>query len=361
MSCGSASNYTCPDQLCCSVHGWCGSSENYCLDGCQPDFGNCGSKWMPTPGASTGGPLPTSIDGQCGPGVGICPSGQCCSPSGWCGITTAYCASPDCQTGYGTCDADATPRGLNTSAIRRYKLGKVPYGEAIYGCKDPGHVAMTFDDGPYLYTDDLLNILAEHGAKATFFVTGNNLGKGEIDSLDKPWRQYITKAYAAGHQIASHSWSHANFDELTPWEQKRDLYKNEMALVNIIGKFPAYFRPPYSACGDICLATLEQLGYHVIYFDFDTEDYLHSTADTIQQSKDIVKAYFGGRDSKLSDTLSIQHDIHYQTVYNLTEYSLQIMQQKGYKLVTVGECLGDPKSNWYRSWPDKPKARSKVK
>ncbi|KAK9256877.1 hypothetical protein V1507DRAFT_381771 [Lipomyces tetrasporus] len=355
MSCGSASNYTCPDQLCCSSHGWCGNNKDYCLDGCQPDYGNCGSRWMPTPVASASEPLPTSTDGQCGPGVGICTSGQCCSPAGWCGTGTQYCASPDCQTGYGRCDADASPRGLNTSAVPRYKLGKIPYGQPIYACKDPGHVAMTFDDGPYLYTNDLLNILEKYGAKATFFVTGNNLGKGEIDSFVKPWRNYITKAYTAGHQIASHSWSHANFDQLTPWEQKRELYKNEMALVNIIGKFPTYFRPPYSACGDVCLATLKQLGYHVIYFDFDTEDYLHSARDTIQQSKDIVKSFFDGRDATTSDTLSIQHDIHYQTVYNLTEYSLKIMTRKGYKMVTVGECLGDPKSYWYRSWPEKRK------
>lgn len=45
----------------------------------------------------------------------------------------------------------------------------------------------------------------------------------------------------------------------------------------------------------------------------------------------------------------IGHDIHNQTANVLVEYMLQGLQAKGYKAVTVGECLGDPKANWYRT------------
>ncbi|KAK9367063.1 hypothetical protein V1509DRAFT_654166 [Lipomyces kononenkoae] len=344
MSCGLPNKYACPNELCCSSQGWCGNSNDHCLDGCQLDYGNCGSNWVPTVGA-----LQASIGGQCGPGIAICSSGQCCSRAGWCGSTTSHCAAPGCQPGYGTCDADDVPSGRNTSQIRRNRIGNVPYGQAIYSCRDPGHVAMTFDDGPYLYTGDLLDILDEHDVKATFFVTGNNLGKGAIDSETMPWREYITKAYEAGHQIGSHSWSHPNFDALTAWEQRVELYKNEMALVNILGMFPTYFRPPYGFCGALCLATSGELGYHVIIFDLDTKDYLHDSPDTIQQSKDIVKSFFDVRDWTTDHSVSIQHDVHYQTVYNLTEYSIEFIKEMGYEFVTVGECLGDPERNWYRS------------
>lgn len=47
--------------------------------------------------------------------------------------------------------------------------------------------------------------------------------------------------------------------------------------------------------------------------------------------------------------LHIEHDIHYETVYNLTDYILSSLFAHGYKSVTVGECLGDPKENWYRT------------
>jgi peptidoglycan/xylan/chitin deacetylase (PgdA/CDA1 family) len=48
-------------------------------------------------------------------------------------------------------------------------------------CKNDKQIALTFDDGPFNFTMHLLDVLASYGAKATFFVTGNNMGKGQID------------------------------------------------------------------------------------------------------------------------------------------------------------------------------------
>ncbi len=47
--------------------------------------------------------------------------------------------------------------------------------------------------------------------------------------------------------------------------------------------------------------------------------------------------------------LVIAHDIYEQTVYNLTDFMLDTLLSKGYRPVTVGECLGDPVENWYIS------------
>lgn len=58
------------------------------------------------------------------------------------------------------------------------------------------------------------------------------------------------------------------------------------------------------------------------------------------------------RSSPSSDSfLQIEHDIHSQVVYNLTDYILTSLFSYGYESVTVGECLGDPPSNWYRAGP----------
>jgi peptidoglycan/xylan/chitin deacetylase (PgdA/CDA1 family) len=80
---------------------------------------------------------------------------------------------------FGTgCDANVIPGGLNTSSIPRPKTGTVLYGSTgIYDCQKPGDVALTFDDGPYIYTMKILDLLDQYGAKATFFITGNNNGK----------------------------------------------------------------------------------------------------------------------------------------------------------------------------------------
>jgi hypothetical protein len=72
----------------------------------------------------------------CGPGVGSCAAGLCCSAAGHCGTGPDYCAAPDCLINYGpACDANATPPGASTSSVPRTKLGSVLYGGAgVYDC-----------------------------------------------------------------------------------------------------------------------------------------------------------------------------------------------------------------------------------
>ncbi|TKA63406.1 hypothetical protein B0A49_07458, partial [Cryomyces minteri] len=252
------------------------------------------------------------------------------------------------------CDDNTVPPGTSTSTIARPLLGSVPYGgPGIYDCTVPGTIAITYDDGPYIYTDHVLDVLKSYNAKATFFITGNNNGKGEIDNTANPWATTIKRAYADGHQIASHTWTHPFLSSLTSAQRKQQMYSNEMALRNILGFFPTYMRPPYSDCtrASGCEADMKALGYHITYFDVDTVDYNNDSPTLIQNAKNNFAKGIAAGSSSTADYLVIGHDIHYQTVYNLTAYMLDTLLAKGYKPVTVGECLGDPQANWYRSAP----------
>jgi hypothetical protein len=86
---------------------------------------------------------------------------------------------------------------------------------------------------------------------------------------------------------------------------------------------------------------MEQLGYHIIYFDLDTEDTVYSG------SAEVPISIF---DRSLASTsrLVISHDIQPQTATVLTEHMLKGIQAAGLKAVTVGECLNEPPENWYR-------------
>ena len=131
------------------------------------------------------------------------------------------------------------------------------------------------------------------------------------------------------------------------------MWKNEMALRNILGFFPTYMRPPYSSCTaeSGCESDLGDLGYHITYFDVDTDDYDQDSTTLIQNSKNWFTGNITARGATAagSDWLVIGHDIHYQTAYNLTDYMLSTLTTLGYKAVTLGECLGDPSTNWYRA------------
>lgn len=129
-------------------------------------------------------------------------------------------------------------------------------------------MALTFDDGPYIYTSHILDLLDQYNAKATFFITGNNINKGHIDDTSLAWPALIKRMYDGGHQIASHTWSHSDLCKITSAQRKNEMWKNEMALRNIIGVIPTYMRPPYSSCTEECgcEADLEELGYHITHF-----------------------------------------------------------------------------------------------
>lgn len=110
-------------------------------------------------------------------------------------------------------------------------------------------------------------------------------------------------------------------------------------------------RPPYSQCDQAsgCWTDLENLGYHRVYFDLDTTDYLNPLPTQIQNAKDTVRQALSVTAADgYANYLSIQHDIVEQSVTNLTSYYYGLIQAKGWRGVPVGTCLNDPEANWYR-------------
>ncbi|KAH6574420.1 hypothetical protein BASA62_002447 [Batrachochytrium salamandrivorans] len=95
--CGGGSGFGCKPGQCCSKHNYCGSTNEHCGLGCQPDVALC-DPLSPLTG------LKVSPDGTCGRGTNFkCGKGQCCSQYNRCGTTEKHCGT-DCQMAYGTCN-----------------------------------------------------------------------------------------------------------------------------------------------------------------------------------------------------------------------------------------------------------------
>ncbi|EXJ91022.1 hypothetical protein A1O1_04129 [Capronia coronata CBS 617.96] len=265
------------------------------------------------------------------------------------GLGKEYCAMPNiCQSDFGRCDSDVMPAGYNMSVDDRPQIGVVPYGSVISNCRMPRVIALTYDDGPSENTKELLDILEEAGAKATFFVSGNNNGKGEID-LTPTWTDTIKRMAQEGHQIASHTWSHADLDKAS-WESRRlEMLKNERALANILNVYPTYMRPPYLRCSNQteCLGDMRGLGYHVISYSFDSTDWMHKdNLTSMTAAFDRVLQTVEVNEGRM---LLIQHDTIRASAIDLTRHVLKRVSQRGWRAVTVGECLEDGPEGWYRS------------
>lgn len=251
------------------------------------------------------------------------------------GIGETFCRVPmNCQRKYGDCDSDVSPAGYNTSMDSRSHGGEVPYGQFITGCTVPKTIALTYDDGPSENTEELLDILQIAGAKATFFISGNTNGKGEID-MTVQWTRAIKRMDDAGHQIASHGWSHPDFDNTTSQARKDDMVKNERALANIVNKYPTYMRPPYSRCSPQtgCLDDMGALGYHVIKFSVDSSDYAHP--EDLTAMINTFEQGWQATDPDNGNLLLVQHDTIHESAIELTKHILDQVSQRGWK----GECL----------------------
>ncbi|GAB1524875.1 hypothetical protein RhiTH_008031 [Rhizoctonia solani] len=214
-------------------------------------------------------------------------------------------------------------------------LGSRSTGSVVLKCTEPNTVAITFDDGPYYWTTNLVDLLDQNGAKGTFFVNGNNYGC--IYSEENVKRiQYL---YERGHQIASHTWAHEHLPQLTGDDLNLQFNKTNEAIKKITGCDAAFMRPPYGEYNDEVVEKAAANGQTVVIWDFDSADSIGATPEQSKQHYDNIL------DQHPSSIMTLNHETIETTPNQVIPYAIQKIKQKGYKMVTVAECLGLPACN----------------
>ncbi|KAI5460483.1 polysaccharide deacetylase [Mariannaea sp. PMI_226] len=214
----------------------------------------------------------------------------------------------------------------------------IPFGNVITKCTQKGVIALTFDDGPFEYTDEILDHLADAGMKATFFVNGNNWAS------IYDYQSTVKRMISDGHQVASHSMTHPDLTTLDYSGIESEMTQLEGALLDIIGKFSTYMRHPFFSFNEQTLSVMADLDYHVVHASIDTQDWQHDAPDAINQSLDIFQ-----NDLDEGGSICLMHDVHENTATKLVPEIISIVKDRGLRAVTVGQCLGDPEENWYRT------------
>ncbi len=137
-------------------------------------------------------------------------------------------------TGLATAGA-ASVAGLMTYAVRARSAGLL--APNIYrGDPDKKQIALTFDDGPTLSTPALLEVLAEHNVKATFFMCGRNVRR-----FPEIARDVVT----AGHELGNHTESHSYLHFRSSDHIYRELAMAQQSIRTVTGCRPRWFRPPF--------------------------------------------------------------------------------------------------------------------
>jgi peptidoglycan/xylan/chitin deacetylase (PgdA/CDA1 family) len=155
-------------------------------------------------------------------------------------------------------------------------------------------IYLTFDDGPHPeHTPALLEVLARHDAKATFFMLGDRVAKHS---------QIVRNVVAAGHTLGNHSYSHPSFVDISLREQIGEIDRTEALLAQIDGQSGHAVRPPRGrpTLGTIAMCLLGR---------YPLALWTHDSLDFRSQPHEVVTRLMG-LDTRAGDILLFHDDSH---------------------------------------------------
>ncbi|WP_238157156.1 bifunctional polysaccharide deacetylase/glycosyltransferase family 2 protein [Kribbella sp. VKM Ac-2571] len=195
-------------------------------------------------------------------------------------------------------------------------------------------IALTFDDGPDpVWTPKILDLLRQQHVHATFFVIGT-----EVAAHPELARRIL----AEGHQIALHTFTHANLSTAASWRRALEFRQSQLILAGATGTSTTLFRPPYSsepsALNDRDWASLQEIrkaGYLSVLSTQDSEDWRKpGTEQVIANSMPRSTA----------GQVLLMHDAggdRSETVEALSKL-LPRLKARGFRFATVSEAVGLP-------------------
>jgi peptidoglycan-N-acetylglucosamine deacetylase len=198
-----------------------------------------------------------------------------------------------------------------------------PSAPAAVAADDPwnGQIFLTFDDGPAgAYTDQILEVLEQNNAKATFFMIGQNAQRD-------PAR--VRAVLDAGHTLGNHTWNHPDMTTLTRAQMDEQIGRSQ-TLLESFGAEVNCFRPPYGAHNTTVNQAITAAGLQRQMWNEDTRDWSRPGVDAIVDvllgatPGDVVLMHDGGGDRS-------------QTVEAL-EIALPQLAAKGYKFGITPKC-----------------------
>lgn len=185
--------------------------------------------------------------------------------------------------------------------------------------KEP-RIALTFDDGPNPdYTPKLLDILAKHGVKGTFFVMG-----AYVDEYPEIARRIVEE----GHMIANHTYNHLDLATLSNEEILTQIEWTQDSIFDETGILPTLYRMPFGSGGSRVVDLLEnEYNMTSILWNLDTMDWSSHSTEAIRE---VV------RNNLSHHTLLLMHDTHPATPESI-DLMIPKLKEAGYTFVFADE------------------------
>lgn len=176
--------------------------------------------------------------------------------------------------------------------------GSQIFGRTLVASNNSDEFALTYDDGPNdACTEQILEILARHQVRATFFVIGQ---------FAKQRAALVRRIRGAGHVVGNHTWTHPVLMLRMPAQVRRELADTNAALEDILGEKATYFRPPFGARRPDVLRAAGDVGLVPVMWNVMGYDWKPTTAERVMAhiSKGIEKNRVRGKGSNLLLTMA---------------------------------------------------------
>lgn len=188
--------------------------------------------------------------------------------------------------------------------------------------KSEKKVALTFDDGPHpRYTKEILEILREHGIRATFFVIGINAER---------YPTVLREIVNAQCEIGNHTYSHTAMSKLTKEALRNEMLDCEEIIFRQTAMRTRLFRPPEGQLTQTAKEAANDLDYKLILWDVDTLDWAHTPVERIVSK--VVENVKDGDVILMHDYISGKN-----TTCDALRLLIPRLKQMGYTFVTVSE------------------------
>lgn len=304
------------------------------------------------------GPFPD----RCGPGVGDCAKGECCSVYGYCGTTVEHCAPlygcqqqcwPACgdsicdagsygKNGVETCSSCPADCGFCAEPVcgdgkcdstwleDGESCGNCPSdcgpcqftGRVVRECAQRDTIALTINGAPSYGTSNTLDILSDIGVPATLAVVGNQ-------AASNAWA--LSRAVDEGHSVITLTSSFANLVDAYPGlaATEASLGADQISWQTCVR--PNVLRPPFDAMDASKLAAMNRAGFAVFSFNMDSEDW----KDPDNCPNTFLNAITSYPYPSIVYVLSDWNPSLVRTIPKIVDAA----RYNGYRFVTAEECL----------------------